>query len=316
MFSIAGFAMTCLSVLAASFNIVMGVFMLFIFATCDRRTWNTSFMSSIFFYIVLLIFDFVLLSYGITTFLSDIEYRINTDSIGCRILAHLLILCLALMMNGFLLEAFVRCCIVVYRRNTWLRSMQAMFVFIGLSLGYSFGIFFIGIPLYNVKYDISQFNCSFDMESWKTFIYIAISMYTFPVTVLIIIYTVVVKHMRRSTQAIQQYQQKNTNRDFYVLTRVVILTFIAAMIGLPSVTLCVVGLITGQLFSLIYRIEILSFSIGIAIIEVGLILINPQLKSLVVRGMSHDRVVPITTLNIRQQLPHLAQSNIVQITKN
>lgn len=297
MASLIAFVITCISVLTNVFIVTLGLFILFKFAISERRAWNTTFVTAVYFYISLLFLGCVLLSTSLTSFFSDIGYYIYTDSIGCRVLGHLLILSLSFTVNAFPLEAFVRCCTVVYRQNAWLRTMKAMTIYMAISLAYSFVSFGIGIPLYNVRYEPTEFTCSIDFLSWKGIVYSMVVVSMSPLTLLIIIYRIVVNHMRRSTQAVQNYQQRSTHRDVRVLTRIVILTFVASLIGIPSVTICIVGIITGQVYDFTYRIEITSVSLWVVAIEIGLIFINPQIKPLVTFRSRRGQIEPNPAIN-------------------
>lgn len=299
MLSIIDFVMTCISVLTNTFNIVLGLIILVKFATSERRTWDITFMTAIYFYTSMLLFSCILFSLGFTTFLGDIDYYVATDSIGCRALGHLFVFCGSFMLNAFPLEAFTRCCIVVYRQNLWLRSMQAMTIYIAITICYSIVVVSIGIPLYNVKYEPSEFTCTIDFLEWKGIVYAMAMVYLAPLTLLTIVYTIVVNHMRRSTQAVQNYQQRVTHRDFRVLTRIVILTCVAAVITLPSTIICIVGIVTGQVYNFTYRVEIIATSLWVGAIETGLIFVNPQIKSLLLRGIGRGQVEPTPAVERR-----------------
>lgn len=311
MLSIVAFVMTCISVIATLFCVIVNLFVLFKLITSRQSSRNITFVTAIYFHTSLLFCGCCICLISLNTFLGDLQYTMYPDSNTCRAFANLLVISLSLVLNGFPIEALSRCFLVVYSQNTYLRSIRVMLLFIvGLS-SYSIIAYVIGISFYNVKYEPNEFTCTVDFLAWKGILYIFVLNYMVPIAILMTVYFIVVKDIRQSSHIVHNYRSRRNKRDFRVLQRILILTVVAALLGMPGISLWVVGMIIHEVYPFGYRIEILGFAIFPITISVSLILINPQIKSLFQRRIGHNQVEPVLVIN-RQELPHVTQSNIVK----
>lgn len=78
----------------------------------------------------------------------------------------------------------------------------------------------------------------------------------------------------------QQKQQKSIERDLLVLKRIIIFVLVITSIGLPTVSILLIWIISGKLIPMAYPIQGLSMSIGLFIAIICFAIITPQIQEI------------------------------------
>jgi len=232
-------------------------------------------------YIPILICSFIQVSFNIDTVLGDTNIFINIDSIACQVRGYIY-LCIAIwLFTSFSLQAYIRMLDIVYPKRTYLRSFMATLIFIVITWFASFPLIIPTIFLKAIVYESSEYQCFIDFRMWKGNTYMIVGFYSIPISIIIIAYVRVVKFMQKSSLRNQQSRQKKIMRDLMVLQRIVILVWALIILGLPSAILWISGIITGQLYSLTYRIQAMFLAFNIFFLTFAVALTNPPVKRLV-----------------------------------
>ena len=125
-------------------------------------------------------------------------------------------------------------------------------------------------------------------------VWTAFSNYGTPLFFLSIMYLRITRfiHQQKSNNQILAIKRRQ-ERDFLVIQRIIILVGILLGLGIPSIVLILMLYITGVENPLNYRITWLSTDVSMAVLSILIILMTPQLKSIVIKRWQRNRVVPI-----------------------
>ena len=281
------------SVTISFIGITIALFVLSRIPWFDSRAWDIHLVSATCTYLNLVFSNSILFSMTFTTFLGHFSASINIDLTLCEIFDSLFLISVSWLFNSFVCQALGRLFTVVYREYVQLRSMRTMFILISATSAYTVLVVTGNIVFKLTRYETDSTECSINLKQWKGLLYIILLSYMLPSSALIIIYSMVVRYMRSSSQATQRYQRTVSNRDLRVLQRIILITFVSQIFAFPIMALWTIGAITGQLFALSYRIEILCSCICLIILNVSLTFVNPQMKALVFAKINRRQVEPI-----------------------
>jgi hypothetical protein len=108
---------------------------------------------------------------------------------------------------------------------------------------------------------------------------VTVFIYNNPLTIIFTIYIQIIRYTRRSTH-IREIRQHANKRDLIILKRIVILVFIIVGIGLPTVAVVLIYIITKYFIPFAYYIQGLSISFGVLVASVSLIFVTPQIQEI------------------------------------
>jgi hypothetical protein len=106
---------------------------------------------------------------------------------------------------------------------------------------------------------------------------VTIIIYNNPLTVIFTIYTQIIRYTHRVIH-VQQRRLKSHRRDLIILKRIVILVSIIVGIGLPTVIIVFIYIISKSIIPYAYHIQGLSISLGVLIGSVSLVFVTPQIQ--------------------------------------
>jgi hypothetical protein len=152
---------------------------------------------------------------------------------------------------------------ILYPTRTYLRSLMATMIFIVITWFASFLLIIPTIFLKVIVYESSEYQCLVDLRMWKGNVYMIVGFYSIPISIIIITYVRVVKFIQKSSLHNQQHRQTKIMRDLMVLQRIFILLCTLIVLGLPSAIFWILGIITGQMHSLTYRIQAMYLAFDI-----------------------------------------------------
>lgn len=213
----------------------------------------------------------------------------------CQIRTYFAHVCFCSFYYSFVLQAIFRLFrIILYRY----KILQTLGVFIlGILIQWILSFLFIlpNLLLNDFKYLTLEFNCWIAFENIRGLIMVTFTIYNNPLSIIFTIYTQIIRYTRRASH-IQQRRQKSNIRDITILKRIVILALITVGIGLPTVIIVLIYLITKHVVPFAYHIQGLSISLGVLIGSISLVFITPQVQQ--VFSQSPAQVRPHETMMV------------------
>lgn len=252
-------------------------------------------------YIPILICSFIQVSLNIHAVLGDTNIFININSIACHVRGYIYLYIVIWLFNSFSLQAYIRMLNILYPKRTYLRSLMATMIFIVITWFISFLLIIPTIFLKVIVYKSSEYQCLVDLSMWKGNTYMVVGFYSIPISIIIITYVRVVKFMQRSSLHNQQRRRKMIMRNLMVLQRIVILVCTLIVLGLPSAIFWILGIITGHLYSLTYRIQAMFLAFNIFFLTFAVALTNPSVKRLVPLFNKH-KAAHVIFIHTQEQL--------------
>ncbi len=187
-------------------------------------------------------------------------------------------------------QAFFRLCRIVYSTNIWLQYFWLYIIlpFIELIL-----VCVLFIPLLvwdDIVYLPSEHYCYVPYTNIRGILWIILNAYGNPVLLLSIIYVRISMFLRQqSTNQIVVVHQRQV-RDLLVLRRILITVCLLLALGIPSVILLSIFIITSHKQPLFFRIEWLSVSLSMIGLSLSQVIFTPQLKRIVLKIFQYNRV--------------------------
>jgi hypothetical protein len=203
----------------------------------------------------------------------------------CEIRTYIAYVCFCSLFYSFVLQAIFRLFRIVFYKHKRLQSFGVFLIAITLQWILSFLFILPHLLLDDFQYLPTEYNCWFGFQNTRGLIMITIILYNNPLTIIFTIYTQIIRYTRRVTQ-IQQARQQANRRDLIILKRIVILVFIIAGIGLPTVVIVLIYMITKYLMPYAYHLQGLSLSLGVLITSVSLIFITARIRQI----FTHNQV--------------------------
>lgn len=178
--------------------------------------------------------------------------------------------------HSFVLQATFRLFRIVFYRHRFLQSFGVFLIAVGLQWILSFLFILPNHLLHDFQYLPFEYNCWVHFENKRGWIMVVSIIFNNPLSIVMTMYTQIIRYTRRSTQ-IQQRRQHSTQRDLVILKRIVILVFIIVAIGLPTAVIVLIHMITNYTVPYAYHVQGLTISLGVLVTSVSLIFITPRL---------------------------------------
>jgi len=89
--------------------------------------------------------------------------------------------------------------------------------------------------------------------------------------------------------------KQRQDRDVIVIQRILIIVSLLMALGIPAVALIIMFYTTGEEDTIFSRIEWLFVSVSMIGLVLSLVIVTPQLKSMVLKTFQHNRVVPLAS---------------------
>jgi hypothetical protein len=218
---------------------------------------------------------------------------------------------LCALYDSYILQAGYRLCRVVFYRRKNLHSFPLYSLLVPIES--LFGVVSISPVLFrgDVIYLPTEFYCQTPFTNIPAVMYIAIRLFLLPILFITLVYICLLKHVRQSntlTITMNDHHQRSKQdvRDLIVIKRLLLMLSVLILLGLPSIILLTIFMVTGYLVSVTYRIGWLSVSFSLVFLAYMLIqLTNPLRKSLrrIVSRNSPQR--PQCKSSLEQQLQPL-----------
>lgn len=235
-----------------------------------------------------------LLSMYIRTLYGHINVNMTNgfDGWWCYFLGYLLYSCQVSFMYSLFIHALYRYIRIVFPNSNQQNSERIYQLIILVKWVISFLLVLICYLLNDIRYVNDDSNCQIEVVNLRGMVTIIPIGYVIPSNLITICYVYTLYFYRKSIRIRNDIRQRTrTHRDILVLKRIsTIITFVNVT-GLPTLLLCILSAILGQLPWWTRPFGWLTLSFAYGSVPFILILVSPQLKRLFVRRF--NRIHPI-----------------------
>jgi hypothetical protein len=154
----------------------------------------------------------------------------------------------------------------------------------------------------DIKYFSAEYYCSVPFLPLRGFIWMMGTAYGLPLLALLFIYfrvTTFIHHQSNNRTVIIQRRQE---RDMLAIRRIIITVNILLMVGIPSMILLIMAIITGVVHPLAYRIQWFIGGVSVVVLSITTVIFTPPLKRIVMNRWQRNRVESVTN-NTRNVIP-------------
>lgn len=196
----------------------------------------------------------------------------------CQLRTYFVNVCFCSLYYSCVLKSFYRFIRIIFYQNKILQSYR--FFLLGIVFQWFLSFILILFNLFHGDYQYLpyEYRCWISFENIQGLLIATIIIYICPLLIIFFIYFYIVRYVVRQTNQIKQ--RKTIERDLVVLKRIIIFVLIITSIGLPTVFILFIWIISGKLIPLAYSIQGLSMSIGLFIVIISFAIITPQIQEI------------------------------------
>ncbi|UJR24279.1 hypothetical protein I4U23_027246 [Adineta vaga] len=294
-----GFVLTFISLIAAFFATTVSIAALIIFNYHQlhnrlKEEEKITLILSINIYVTFCLYSISMIKTNTQTLLGDV-YGYSFDSAWYIFEGYFVIIMCCNIYVSFWCQALYRLCRIFYSKYRSLRSRK-FFIIISVPVQVTISILIVFPLLICRKLVYQPQDHYYFVSIFDTFGYLWVTLgsYGFPIIYTSTIYIRIMRYIHRQTNNLTLMVQRRQQRDLLAVKRILVNIVALAMVAVPGFILYVVSLIDKVEYPLTQRIMYLSREIGIAVGTVGVIWINPQLRS-IIDGLRQRNRVPIRT---------------------
>jgi hypothetical protein len=93
--------------------------------------------------------------------------------------------------------------------------------------------------------------------------------------------------------------KQRQQRDLLVLQRIFILVGFLLILGIPIIVFMIMFYITGEEYPLVDRVVWFSFGLSMIGLSFAVVIVTPQLKSIVLQKFQQNRILPVKFIVLR-----------------
>lgn len=227
--------------------------------------------------------------------LGNIHAAASFDGRWCEIRAFFTLVCFCSLYYSFVLQAVFRLFRIVFYRHKALQSVGVGIIAVTLQWVLAFLSILANILLHDFQYLPTEFNCWIAFQNIRGLIMVTIMIFNNPLTIIFNIYMQIIRYTRRTAQ-MQQRRQNANKRDLAVLKRIVILVFVIVGMGLPTVVVVLIYIITQSVIPYAYHIQGLCIALGVLTASICLVFVTPQIQQIFTK--SRTRIRPHETVMV------------------
>ncbi|CAF1412856.1 unnamed protein product [Adineta ricciae] len=261
-----------------------------------KRTEKVTLMLSANIYIFMLIFMVILIANNAETLIGDmygVDFSINRSL--CIFKGYFIVSICCATYSSFVIQAFYRLCRIVY--HNYRRVQLYWFYLIVTPIQLTAG-FLLASPVviwHDIGYIPNDYYCYIQFTNFRATMWSAFSAYGIPIVCLLMIYTRITLFIRNHSVRQTNIAIQRQNRDLAAMQRIIVNVGILLTLGLPTLILLFVLLITRFEHPLLHRTMWLDVEVSMAILSVGMIWMTPQLKDIFLGRKLLNRVIPVGT---------------------
>jgi hypothetical protein len=218
----------------------------------------------------------------------NLDSSVSYGGRWCQIRTYFAHVCFCALYYSFVLQATFRLFRIVFYRRRILQSFGVLILAIILQWILSFLFILPNILLDDFQYLPLEYNCWIAFQNIRGLVMVTLSIYNNPLSIIVTIYTQIIRYTRRNAQS-QRGRQNANKRDLTILKRIVILVFIIVGIGLPTAGIVLVYIITHHVIPYAYHIQGLSISFGVFVASVSLVFVTPQMQQIFKKNQAQVR---------------------------
>jgi len=206
------------------------------------------------------------------------------------------------------LKAFYRFIRIVYFHNRWIENYSLQVVLVIIEIIVCCILLSPEINWNGIIYLENYYFCYASFSNILGVLWVAAVVYIVPFMILLLIYVFITKYLRKRRNNLGLLIQLSQNRDFIVIRRVLLIVCLLLVLGIPAMGMIAYVLVVGEEHPLAIRIGFLPVSISVSSLSVSLMVMIPQLKTMIekfyratqvinsVHAASHQNGVYVTTV--------------------
>jgi hypothetical protein len=206
-----------------------------------------------------------------------IDSSIRFDGSWCIIRAYFAHVCFCSFYYSFILQSIFRLFRIVFYKMKILQTFQVFIIAIVMQWTLSLIFIFPHIILQDFQYHFSDYNCWISFKNLRGMFLAILTIYGCPLMIIFIIYAYIHQYIRRTIN-IRQKRRIVNKRNLIILRRTILLLVSLVLIGVPSLSVLMIYIITDYLTPLVYDIQAVNISLGLVITSVTLVFITPKIR--------------------------------------
>jgi hypothetical protein len=164
-------------------------------------------------------------------------------------------------------------------------------------------IFILVCPIliwHAVVYLPEEYYCHMPLSNIRSMLWLLFTTYGIPLLLLSLIYFRITRFLRRqaNNQIVVGMKQRQ-QRDLLVLQRIFILVGFLLILGIPIIVFMIMFYITGEEYPLVDRVVWFSFGLSMIGLSFAVVIVTPQLKSIVLQKFQQNRIIPVKFIVLR-----------------
>ncbi|CAF1290634.1 unnamed protein product [Adineta steineri] len=243
-------------------------------------------------YPLIFCFTGILVAFSIQSVLGDLYKKESSASSWCISTAFMFPVFCTTLYWGFVNQAIFRLCRIVYSTHRWLQHFWLYIIIPPIEFILSCALLCPLLFWHHIVYLPQEYYCYVPYTNILGILWVILNAYGNPFLLLLVIYLRITIFLRRQPINQTRVVKKRQERDLLVIRRIFIAVGLLLTLGMPSVILLVMYLITGEKSPLFFRIEWLSVSVSMIGLSVVLVLFTPQLKSIILKKYQRNQVTP------------------------
>ncbi|CAF1068747.1 unnamed protein product [Adineta steineri] len=233
-----------------------------------------------------------MISMNVRTILGDL-YEQSFKSSWCLFSGYVAIVNFSILYLTFINQSLHCLVQTVYSQYRWIQSLTFYTILPVLELiGACVILLCPLIPFNSVIYLEYDHYCYISFSNIGAILWAAFVCYIIPFCCLLIMYIRIVVFLRHQPNNQTLAVRHRQNRNLMVIRRILMLVNLLLILGLPSIVLIGMIIVTGEQYPLTNRIGLLPVSISMSGLSVALIYCISPLKSIALKLRQSNRVLP------------------------
>ena len=273
-------------------SIISVTVLLFIFVRLRPSLANVSLLLICNTYVTIILFCFTLLDIGIHSLYGHLNPSVSFAGRWCEVRAYFPHVSFCAYYYSFVCQAIFRLFrIVLYKK----KRLQSFGVFVlAILIQWLLSFIFIAPHLIfdDFQYQPLDYNCWISFQNIRGMLVATLIIYGGPLAIILSIYVYIIRYVRRRMHS-HRKQKRSIQRDVIILRRIVVLLIFLIMIGVPTLVVLVIYLLTDYLTPLAYDIQAVNISIGLLTTTLTLLCVTPKIRHLFRRRRRTDKSLPL-----------------------
>lgn len=279
---------------------ISSLVLIIIYISIRLSTANTLLLLTCNTYLTMILFALTLLDICGHRLYGHIDPAIKFDGQWCEIRAYFAHVCFCAFYYSFILQAIFRLFRIVFYKMKILQSFKIFIIAIVIQWVLSLGFIFPYIIFQDFQYQPFHYNCWISFKNLRGMLLATLTIYGCPPMLIFLIYRYILRYIRQTIN-IRPKRRIVNRRNMFILKRIVILLLFLVLIGIPTLSVLMIYIITDYLSPLAYDIQAVNISLGLVITPITLVFITPKIRRIFRRNKQQTR--RIITTSTRSEPP-------------